>query len=95
MRLSVLAFRRLKEYFQAQGKDDEEDPLLNPAHLLVGTEAANKEMANKFADWMIKEDGGQKVIKEFQKNGIDLYTTAPVGVDPLGRVKGLLSPDAS
>ena len=67
---------------------------MNPAHLLVGTEAENKEMANNFADWMIKEDGGQKVVKGFQKNGIDLYTTAPVGVDPLGRVKGLLSPDA-
>ncbi|KAM0802258.1 putative extracellular tungstate binding protein [Usnea florida] len=79
----------------AQGNDDEEDPLLNPAHLLVGTEAENKVMANKFADWMIKGEGGQKVVREFQKNGIDLYTTAPMKVDPLGRVKGLLSPDAS
>ena len=67
---------------------------MNPAHLLVGTWAENKDMANKFADWMIKEDGGQKLIKGFQKNGIDLYTTAPIGVDPLGRVKGLLSSDA-
>ena len=49
-------------------------------------------MANKFADWMIKEDGGQKVIKEFNKNGHNLYTTAPVGLDPLGKVSGLLGP---
>ena len=51
-------------------------------------------MANKFADWMIKEDGGQKVVREFQKNGIDLYTRAPLRVDPLERVKRLLSRDA-
>ncbi|MCJ1280008.1 hypothetical protein MMC21_007833 [Puttea exsequens] len=75
----------------AQGKDDENDPLLNPAHLLVGTNAENKAMANKFADWMIREDGGQKVIDGFQKNGVDLYTTAPKGVNPLGKVKGLLT----
>ncbi|KAK4694773.1 hypothetical protein P7C71_g2859, partial [Lecanoromycetidae sp. Uapishka_2] len=78
----------------AQGKDDEDDPLLNPAHLLVGSEAENKVMANKFADWMIKEDGGQKVIKGFQKNKVDLYTMAPQGIDPLGKIKGLLSSDA-
>jgi hypothetical protein len=38
----------------------------------------------------MKEDGGQKVIKEFNKNGHNLYTTAPVGLDPLGKVSGLL-----
>ncbi|KAK3176578.1 hypothetical protein OEA41_007901 [Lepraria neglecta] len=70
----------------AQGKDDEDDPLLNPAHLLVGTHAKNKAMANCFADWMIREDGGQRVIKEFRRNGYDLYTIAPVGVNPLGKL---------
>ena len=47
-------------------------------------------MANYFADWMIREDGGQRVIKEFRRNGYDLYTTAPVGVNPLSKVSGLL-----
>ena len=41
---------------------------------------------------MIREDGGQRVIKEFRRNGYDLYTTAPVGVNPLSKVSGLLRP---
>ena len=49
-------------------------------------------MANQFADWMIKQEGGQKVIKGFQKHDFDLYTTAPTGVNPLGKVKNLLEP---
>ena len=49
-------------------------------------------MANQFADWMVQQDGGQRVIKGFQKNDFDLYTTAPVGVNPLGKVKSLLEP---
>ena len=65
---------------------------MNPAHLLVGTNAMNKSMANSFADWMVKADGGQKVIKNFKRNGYDLYTGAPAGVDPLGKVKDLLQP---
>ena len=41
---------------------------------------------------MIQKDGGQKVIKEFQKSGVDLYSEAPEGVDPLGKVSALLQP---
>lgn len=40
---------------------------------------------------MTREDGGQKVIKSFKnKAGKVLYSTIPVDVDPLDRVKGLL-----
>lgn len=49
-------------------------------------------MANAFADWMISEDGGQKVITNFEKGGSDLYTGAPKGLDPLAKVSGLLKP---
>ena len=47
-------------------------------------------MANAFADWMIKDDGGQKVIVEFQKNGKDLYTCAPKNVKPLAKADEIL-----
>jgi len=92
---SLQSFEKLNkpkadQNLQAKGKDDEKDPLLNPAHILVGKDAKNKAMANSFADWMIKEDGGQKVIKGFQKNGYDLYTGAPQGVNPLGKADDLL-----
>lgn len=61
-----------------EGKDDDEDPvLLNPARLLVGSYGQNKDIANAFADWIEKPDGGQKVIKGFAKNGKILYTVAP------------------
>lgn len=76
---------------QAQGGNEETDPLLNPAHLLVAASAKNRARAVAFADWMIREDGGQKVIETFTKNGRVLYVAAPKGVDPLGRARELLS----
>ena len=39
---------------------------------------------------MVRDDGGQEVIRSFTKNGEVLYSTIPVGVDPLDRVKGIL-----
>lgn len=70
-----------KEAFEA----DESDPLLNPAHILVGQCATNKEMANRFVDWMIS-DQGQRIVTEFAVNGVVLYSGAPKGVDPMNRV---------
>lgn len=69
------------------------DPMLNPAHVLVGTHAKNRDMAVAFADWIIMEDGGQKVIKNFEKYGALLYKTAPKeeeNINPLGKAKTLL-----
>ncbi|KAJ5803863.1 uncharacterized protein N7518_000166 [Penicillium psychrosexuale] len=74
----------------AEGNDDENDLLLNHAHILVGKNAKNKATANDFADWMVRDDGGQQVIRSFTKSGEVLYSTIPAGVDPLDRVKGLL-----
>ncbi|KAJ8069750.1 hypothetical protein OCU04_000174 [Sclerotinia nivalis] len=54
-----------------------DDPLLNPAHILVGTKGRNISMAHKFADWMIARDGGQKIVEEFEVNGAILYSVAP------------------
>lgn len=51
--------------------------MLNPARVLVGRNGKNKDMANAFADWMIKDEGGQKIVSEFAVNGVVLYTKAP------------------
>jgi len=59
------------------GTDNEEDPLLNPAHALVGAFGANKGMATAFVDWLIRLDGGQRVIESFTVNGHILYSPAP------------------
>lgn len=56
--------------------DDADDPLLNPAHLLVGEKAPNADMAEAFATWLVSESG-QKVITGFEKNGEQLYSPAP------------------
>lgn len=34
-------------------------------------------MANEFADWLEKADEGQDVIKNFEINGVVLYSVAP------------------
>ena len=51
--------------------------MLNPARVLVGTNGRYKDMANAFADWMIKDEEGQKIVSEFAVNGVVLYTKAP------------------
>ena len=63
---------------QMEGKDDDKtDILLNPARALVGAYGENKSMADAFAAWIAKPDGGQKIVKEFAVNGVVLYTEAP------------------
>ncbi|CAD6587518.1 MAG: hypothetical protein ASARMPRED_003168 [Alectoria sarmentosa] len=58
-----------------EGKDEDEmEILLNPAHALVGAYGENKAMADTFAEWMARSDGGQKVVGEFAVNGVVLYT---------------------
>jgi ABC-type tungstate transport system permease subunit len=59
------------------GSDDEADPLLNPAHLLIGQKAKNPAVAQRFADWLVSSQGGQKIIQGFEKSGEVLYSTAP------------------
>lgn len=56
--------------------DEEDDPLLNPAHLLIGKKAQNESVAYRFAEWATSCNG-QKVITDFKKNGQQLYSGAP------------------
>jgi ABC-type tungstate transport system permease subunit len=58
------------------GTDDASDPLLNPAHILIGVGAKNEDMADRFAQWAISDEG-QEVVTGFKKNGRQLYTAAP------------------
>ena len=61
-----------------EGRDsDETDVLLNPARVLVGAYGENKAMADAFAEWIVRPDGGQKVVGGFAVNGVVLYTKAP------------------
>jgi ABC-type tungstate transport system permease subunit len=56
--------------------DDLCDPLLNPAHMLVGAQAQDPELATAFAEWAIGPNG-QEVIRTFERQGEALYTVAP------------------
>lgn len=61
------------------GTDDANDPLLNPAHVLLGSNANvnNKDIANAFIQWVVSEPGGQYVVSQFKKHGEVLYSKAP------------------
>lgn len=61
------------------GTDAASDPLLNPAHVLLGAkvEPAYKNICERFMDWVTRADGGQKVIREFKHGGQVLYSQAP------------------
>ena len=75
---SILPWTIILTSVQLEGKDDDKtDILLNPARALVGAYGDNKAMADAFADWIGKPEGGQKVVSEFKQNGVVLYTRAP------------------
>ena len=59
------------------GTNNATDPLLLPAHLLVGAKAANMTQADGFAKWAVSKTGGQKVVEGFEIGGQVLYSTAP------------------
>ncbi|KAI0485823.1 putative extracellular tungstate binding protein [Xylaria cf. heliscus] len=74
------------------GADDAGDPLLNPAHLLIGAKAPNPDRAVAFAEWVIS-DRGQSVIAGFEKNGEKLYSPAPSSLSsPIPKRRSLRMP---
>ncbi|KAJ5905589.1 uncharacterized protein N7473_002505 [Penicillium subrubescens] len=74
--LSIPTELQSKTVIYKAASDDAEDPLLNPAHILIGVGAMNEEMADRFAQWAISDEG-REVITGFKKNGQQLYTAAP------------------
>ncbi|KAF8550851.1 hypothetical protein OG21DRAFT_1499527 [Imleria badia] len=55
--------------FAEGGDTDPNDPLLNPAHVILGAKAGpeNQVIWKKFMEWVKLPDGGQKVAKDFKK----------------------------
>ena len=75
------ALKVYKEAFDATG----DDPLLNPAHVLVGARARDKDVAEAFVEWLISSDGGQTVIDTYAVDGVVLHSKAPEGVSGFER----------
>jgi ABC-type tungstate transport system permease subunit len=65
---------RLKAF--KYGSDDPDDPLINPAHVLLGKRAsvANQMIHKEFMSWVVSPTGGQRVIEKFSRSG---FTKAP------------------
>ncbi|KAM4067085.1 PBP superfamily protein [Hirsutella rhossiliensis] len=63
---------------KAGGDDDPEDPLLNPARLLIARNATNAATADAFARWLVGERG-QAVVEGFtsKTSGEKMYSRAP------------------
>ena len=53
--------------------DKDEERLLNSCHVLLGAKAdtANLDVVMTFMDWLVQEDGGRRVVREFGRNGED------------------------
>ncbi|KAH6608203.1 extracellular tungstate binding [Trichoderma cornu-damae] len=74
--LSLDAKLRDQTVIYKAGTDNPDDPLLNPAHLLIGKKAPHAKVANDFAAWLVGTKG-QNVIIGFKKDGQQLYSPAP------------------
>lgn len=60
-------------FYQTPKNDADKEALTKPVELVVGSPAKYRDRANDFVDWLIREDGGQVVIKAFatnQANGV-------------------------
>ncbi|TCD69502.1 hypothetical protein EIP91_007432 [Steccherinum ochraceum] len=55
---------------------DENPELYNPCNALLSVEPLDADLSKTFMDWLVDVDGGQKVVREFEKNGEVLYTPA-------------------
>ncbi|KAK1223620.1 hypothetical protein PQX77_013517 [Marasmius sp. AFHP31] len=62
-------------YKGAEGEG--EDVLLNPCNALLASKTLDGEIAGGFMDWVVHQDGGQQVVRDFRKNGEQLYTARP------------------
>ena len=45
-------------------------------------------MAEEFASWLVRKDGGQEVVGQFSVKGVVLYAMAPVKEVNLKRIAG-------
>jgi len=65
--------------YHAGGDKDPNDPLLNPAHVLLADPSLgpNSTNAMDFMVWMMSPHGGQAVVWGFKVNGHRLYSPAP------------------
>jgi hypothetical protein len=62
--------------------------LLKRADFVIGSKANNKQRANDFVDWVIRADGGQKVIGDFSPNGTVVFSPAPLPGSVTARPNG-------
>jgi len=65
------------EIYNEGGNEDPADPLLNPAAALLGAKARDMELARMFMHWLVQPDGGQRVVRTFERNGFIIYSEAP------------------
>ena len=56
--------------------DEDSAILLNPCTAVLSAAPMDKPLAELFMEWVLAHDGGQEVIREFTKNGEQLYTPA-------------------
>ena len=54
--------------------DEDSAILLNPCTAVLSANPVNQDLANLFMTWVLDHNGGQQVIRGFQKNGQQLYT---------------------
>jgi ABC-type tungstate transport system permease subunit len=60
--------------YQRGDRNDPDHWLLNPGRALLGAQAAEKDLASMFLDWLIDDNGGPKVVATFEKNGQVLFS---------------------
>ncbi|KAM0342031.1 hypothetical protein ACHAPU_009759 [Fusarium lateritium] len=83
--LSLDADLRNQTKIYKAGTDEADDPLLNPAHALIGENAPNEKEAERFVKWLVSNEG-QDVVHSFKKDGQILYSKAPQRSKDHGRL---------
>lgn len=90
VRQGMVAFMEMDlERLKGGTVEGEDDALLNPAMLLVGKRVAEgcEDVVEKWVEWLVSDEGGQRVVSQFAVDGMVLHGRAPKGVDPLESVR--------
>ena len=71
---NLVIYKASTEDASGAAADSDSELLLNPCTAVLSATPMDKTLAELFMTWVLMQDGGQEVIREYMKNGQQLYT---------------------
>ncbi|KIK56478.1 hypothetical protein GYMLUDRAFT_230114 [Collybiopsis luxurians FD-317 M1] len=73
---NLVIYKQGLEPSESNNTNDDTTILVNPCAAVLGSHTLDQAVASDFMQWLVADDGGQQVVREFKKNGVVLYAPA-------------------